>query len=198
MATATDQYGMVTSEQRKPRRSACDGEPGAPGGFDHVYRSQFAYVWRALRRLGVPPPDIEDLVHDVFVVVHRRFADFDRQRAVKPWLFGIAFRLASENRRRAHNRREIPTLSVDPPGRLPAADALIESDERRQMVLDCLQALSLEQRAVLILVDIDGESPAEVALCLKTPIPTVYSRLRAARVRFAAAVRRAKLRQGDT
>ena len=155
-------------------------------------------MWRALRRLGVPSADIEDLVHDVFVVVHRRLGDFDRQRAVRPWLFGIAFRLASENRRRAHNRREIPTSSVDAPGRLPAADALIETDERRQMVLDCLQALSLEQRAVLILVDIDGESPAEVALSLKTPIPTVYSRLRAARIRFAAAVGRAKLRQGDT
>ena len=143
------------------------------------------------------PADIEDLVHDVFVVVHRRLDDYDRSRAIRPWLFGIAFRLASENRRRARYRHEVPTSSVDPPGKGPTAEAMIESDERRQLVLACLQALSLDQRAVLILVDIDGEAPADIAASLKIPIPTVYSRPRVARGKFASAVRRARLRQGD-
>ena len=165
--------------------------------FDELYRAEFPYVWRTLRRLGVAPADVEDLVHDVFVVVHRRLDDYDRRRAIRPWLFGIAFRLASENRRRARNRHEVPTSSVDPPAKEPTAEAMLESDERRQLVLGCLQALSLDQRAVLILVDIDGEAPADVGASLKIPIPTVYSRLRVARSRFAAAVGRARLRQGD-
>jgi RNA polymerase sigma-70 factor, ECF subfamily len=198
MSTAADQSRVVTREERLPQPPASEGDAPALGGFDDLYRAHFAYVWRTLRRLGVAPDDVEDLVHDVFVVAHRRLEDFDRGRAMRPWLFGIAFRLASENRRRARNRREIPTPSIDPPGAIPLADALIETDERRQLVLDCLEVLSFEQRAVLILVDIDGEPPAEVALSLKTPIPTVYSRLRSGRAKFAAAVRRAKLRQGDT
>jgi RNA polymerase sigma-70 factor (ECF subfamily) len=196
MPPAIDQSTLVTSEQL-PRRSPREGDTGT-GEFDDLYRAEFPYVWRTLRRLGVAPADIEDLVHDVFVVVHKRLDDYDRCRAVRPWLFGIAFRLASENRRRARKRHEIPTPSLDPPAKAPAADAMLESDERRRLVLGCLQALSLEQRAVLILVDIDGEAPAEVAVSLKIPTPTVYSRLRHARSKFAAAVRRAKLCQGET
>jgi RNA polymerase sigma-70 factor (ECF subfamily) len=57
--------------------------------------------------------------------------------------------------------------------------------------------LSIEQRAVLILLDIDGEQAADVAAAMSIPLPTVYSRLRAARQNFAAAVRRVKLRRGE-
>jgi RNA polymerase sigma-70 factor (ECF subfamily) len=196
ISPASDQSGVVTNEQRLPRQPPNEGDPGA-SAFDELYKAEFPYVWRTLRRLGVAPADIEDLVHDLFVVVHRRLEDYDRRRPIRPWLFGIAFRLASENRRRARNRHEVPTSSVDPPAKAPTADAMIESDERRRLVLGCLQVLSLDQRAVLILVDIDGEAPADVAASLKIPIPTVYSRLRVARGKFAAAVRRARLRQGD-
>ena len=77
------------------------------------------------------------------------------------------------------------------------ADDLIDRDERRRLVLECLQALAIEQRAVLILLDIDGEAAADVAAAMSIPLPTVYSRLRVAREKFAAAVRRAMLRRGE-
>src|SRR3954449_6043594 len=152
ISPASDQSGVVTNEQRLPRQPPSEGDPDT-SSFDELYKAEFPYVWRTLRRLGVAPADIEDLVHDVFVVVHRRLEDYDRSRAIRPWLFGIAFRLASENRRRARNRHEVPTASVDPPGKAPTPEAMIESDERRRLVLGCLQALSLDHRAVLILVD---------------------------------------------
>jgi RNA polymerase sigma-70 factor (ECF subfamily) len=192
----SNQLLVVTSEERLPPRGQRVGNLPA-GDFDAVYRTYFPYVWQTLRRLGVAPVDLEDLAHDVFVVVHRRLDDYDPERAIRPWLFGIAFRLASESRRRAHRRREIPTPDVDAPTGLPAADALLESDERRRLVVECLQALNIEQRAVLILVDIDGEAPADIAASLKLPLPTVYSRLRAGRIKFADAVRRATLRRGE-
>ena len=65
-------------------------------------------------------------------------------------------------------------------------------------MLECLQVLNMEQRAVLILLDIDGEAAADVAAAMNIPLPTVYSRLRVAREKFAAAVRRARLRRGET
>jgi len=165
--------------------------------FDEIYRGYFPYVWRTLRRLGVALADVEDLTHEVFVVVHRRLADYDGRRPVKPWLFGIAYRVASEDRRRAHRRFELATADLDSVSVAPRADDLIETDERRRLVLDCLQVLSIEQRAVLILLDIDGEAATDVATAMTIPLPTVYSRLRAARRKFAAAVRRAKLRRGE-
>ena len=165
--------------------------------FDEIYREHFPYVWRTLRRLGVASADLEDVTHEVFVVVHRRLADFDGRRPVKPWLFGIAYRLASEDRRRAHHRFELALPNLDPPAMGAQADDLIDRDERRRLVLECLQALAIEQRAVLILLDIDGEAAADVAAAMSIPLPTVYSRLRVAREKFAAAVRRAMLRRGE-
>jgi RNA polymerase sigma-70 factor (ECF subfamily) len=188
-----DQSLVVTSEDRL--RTV---ETKQVPSFDDLYRAQFAYVWRTLRRLGVPERDVEDVTHDVFVVVNRRLPDYDATRPIKPWLFGIAFRLASEDKRRVRNRVEISADVADAPDGAPTAVELLEADEQRQLVLDCLAKLELGQRAALILVDIDGESPTEVAVALGVPLPTIYSRLRLGRAKFADAVRRAKLRRGET
>jgi RNA polymerase sigma-70 factor (ECF subfamily) len=190
---ASDQSLVVTSEERLD-----EVEPKKIPSFDELYRAQFAYVWRTLRRLGVPDKDVEDVTHDVFVVVNRRLRDYDAKRPIKPWLFGIAFRLASEDRRRVRNRIEVPADRVEAPDGAPTAIELLEADEQRRLVLDCLAKLELGQRAALILVDIDGESPTEVAAALGIPLPTVYSRLRLGRAKFADAVRRTKLRRGET
>jgi RNA polymerase sigma-70 factor (ECF subfamily) len=188
---------MVREDPDRPEPSALDGDVQRAPDFDDLYREHFPYVWRSLRRLGVDPADVEDITHEVFVVVHRKLGEFDGRRPIKPWLFGIAFRVASEDRRRARRRFELVTSTIERAGGGPAADDLIESDERRRLVLECLQALDVAQRAVLILLDIDGEAAADVAAAMGIPLPTVYSRLRAARRNFAAAVRRAKLRRGE-
>jgi RNA polymerase sigma-70 factor (ECF subfamily) len=183
----------VTSDEKIPSRPVM----AVPPDFDELYRSEFAYVWRTFRRLGVAETDVEDLTHDLFVVVNRRLREYDPGRPIRPWLFGFAFRLASEDRRRARRRVEIPSAAIDRQDLAPTAAELLEADERRQLVLDCLQFLDFDQRAAMILVDIDGESPTEVAAALGVPLPTVYSRLRLGRARFASAVRRAKLRRGE-
>ena len=187
---------MVREDPDVPDLPCVDGDGRVPD-FDNVYRAHFPYVWRSLQRLGVPPGDIEDLTHEVFVVVHRKLCDFDSRRPLKPWLFGIAFRLASEDRRRARRRFELSMPTFERACAAPGADDLIESDDRRRLVLECLQTLDANQRAVLILLDIDGEAAIDVASAMNIPLPTVYSRLRVARRNFAAAVRRAKLRRGE-
>jgi RNA polymerase sigma-70 factor, ECF subfamily len=188
---------MACEEPHATDLSAPDGEGRRVLDFDDVYREHFPYVWRSLRRLGVAPADVEDLTHEVFVVVHRKLGEFEARRPIKPWLFGIAFRLASEDRRRARRRFELTMPTVEQACGTPGADDLLESDERRRLVLECLQALDVNQRAVLILLDIDGEAAADVAIAMNIPLPTVYSRVRVARRNFAAAVRRAKLRRGE-
>src|ERR1039457_6413159 len=58
------------------REDRLDGSTGRGAvDFDEIYRQHFPYVWRTLRRLGVAPADVEDVAHEVFVVVHRRLAD---------------------------------------------------------------------------------------------------------------------------
>ena len=188
---------MVREDPDAVALAAPDGDRRRELDFDEIYHEHFPYVWRSLRRLGVAPADVEDVTHDVFVVVHRKLGEFDGRRPIKPWLFGIAFRLASEDRRRARHRFELVTPSVERACGAPGADDLIESDDRRRLVLECLQRLDVAQRAVLIPIDIDGEAAADVAVALNIPLPTVYSRLRVARRNFAAAVRRARLSRGE-
>jgi RNA polymerase sigma-70 factor (ECF subfamily) len=56
---------------------------------------------------------VEDLTHDVFIQVNRHLAAYDGTRPARPWLFGFAYRVASQHRRRAHRRRD-----RHPPGRV--------------------------------------------------------------------------------
>ena len=106
------------------------------------------------------------------------------------WLFAFAFRVASVTRRRAYRRRETsgdPDLSENP-GPLP--DEGLVREERRRLILAALQGIALERRAVFVLYELDETPMADIATALGIPVNTAYSRLRAARVEFAAAVRR--------
>jgi RNA polymerase sigma-70 factor (ECF subfamily) len=72
-----------------------------------VYLEHGGFLWRSLERLGVPESDLEDVVQEVLMVVHRRGSSFDRRRSkITTWLFGICLRVARGHRRRAYFRRE--------------------------------------------------------------------------------------------
>ncbi len=157
--------------------------------FEALYAAEFAWVHRTLRRLGGRERDLEDLAHDVFVVVFRALPGFEAGRPVRPWLFGITFRVVSDYRRRARFARE--DLLGDEPVATgvasdPEADALRAED--RRTVLAALEALPLDQRAVFVAHEIDGVAIPDIAPALGLSINTLYSRLRLARTKFAAAV----------
>ena len=88
-----------------PRRGRIDMEGALNASdFRSLYDDHVAFVWRNLRRLGVAPSDVEDRVQEVFVVAHRRLADYEeRGHGPRAWLFQIVLRVASEWRR--HKRR---------------------------------------------------------------------------------------------
>jgi RNA polymerase sigma-70 factor (ECF subfamily) len=156
-----------------------------------IYETCFGYVFTVLRRFGVWERDLEDATHDVFIVVHRRLPDYDPARPLKPWLAGIAMRVASEFRRRAQHRKEVVSdgAAVDAPSTLPSQDSMVADNERRALVLAALERLPFDRRAVLVLHDIEGHAMPDVAFALDTNINTLYARLRTARQELAAAVR---------
>jgi RNA polymerase sigma-70 factor (ECF subfamily) len=174
-------------------------EPAAPAAvtLGDLFDVHAAYVWNTLRRLGVSPSDVEDLTHDVFLQVHARLGDYDPGRPVRPWLFGFAFRIASQHRRRAHRRRETqgePDMAAHPGAR---ADEQLALEDDRRMVQAALDAIDLDRRAVFILYEIDGVSMSEIANGLGIPANTAYSRLRVGRGEFRAAVQRLRSRRGE-
>lgn len=172
--------------------------PLAAPPFRALFEAELSYVFHTLHRLGVRHADLEDVTHEVFVAVHRALPDYDPARPLRPWLFGFAFRFASDYRRRARFSREVPREpAVEIADEAPRADEQIEAEQARQMVIDALQALPLERRAVLVMHDIDGCAMPEIADTLSIPLNTAYSRLRIARADFKAAVKRVRLRRGE-
>src|SRR6185369_12851552 len=87
-----------------------------PGGMsaslEAVYRAEVKPVWRLLSRLGIPSASVEDLVHEVFLTAHRKWSDYDATRPARAWLFGIAYRLASDFRALKRHELEVPVESA--------------------------------------------------------------------------------------
>jgi RNA polymerase sigma-70 factor (ECF subfamily) len=166
--------------------------------FRAVFEGEFAYVFNSLCRLGVRRCDLEDVTHEVFVAVHRALPDYDPTRPLRPWLFGIAFRLASDYRRSARFAREVPREpSCDVADAAPPADEQIAAEQARRVLLEALEALHIDRRAVVVMHDVDGCPIPEIAHALSIPVNTAYSRLRLGREDLRAAVKRIRLRRGD-
>jgi len=180
-------------------RAEPDARPSDPtASLRELFVTHAPYVWNTLRRFGVPDSDLEDLTHDVFVQVQRHLGEYDATRPVRPWLFGFAFRIASQRRRRASVRHEAQgdqaREAVDP---VALPDEQLAAEEVRRLVLEALEAIDLDRRAVFVLSQIDEVPMADVAHTLAIPVNTAYSRLRVAREEFAAAVKRLRARRGE-
>jgi RNA polymerase sigma-70 factor, ECF subfamily len=161
-----------------------------------LYAQELDYVCRSLTRLGAQPKDLEDLAHDVFLVVHARLGTYDRSRPLRPWLFGIAFRVMSEVRHRPALTREVGGAQLEEVGIDAAAEARVAERETRELVLQALAKLEPNRRAVFVMHELDGHSAPEISATLGVPLNTVYSRLRLGREDFIAAVRRIQARSG--
>lgn len=154
-----------------------------------IYRDNFRVVWSTLARLGVRRAELEDAVQEVFLVVHRRLDDYDPRRPIRPWLLGIAYRVATAERRRARHHRE--ELTDDPrKGAIAGSDPEGEVIARRraERIHRALDTLDDERRAVFVMYEMQAVSGPEIAEALGIPVNTVYSRLRVARERFRRAV----------
>lgn len=181
MSNAPALEGAIASErglERAPhvrRLTAAD--------FPEVYRVELGYVLRTLRRLGVREADLEDVAHEAFVAVVRHLPDYDPERPIRRWLFGFAFRMASDYRKRAHNVNEVPASSPDATETL-GPDTALDDARRRALLLQVLDALDFEKRSLIVMHDLDGVPVPEIAETLGVPLNTAYSRLRLARKAF--------------
>jgi RNA polymerase sigma-70 factor (ECF subfamily) len=165
-------------------------EPAETLDFDQIYETEFGYVWNCLRRLGIQESDLPDLTHEVFLRVFGALSQYDRDRPLRPWLFGVCLRTASDFRRLARHRREVGSSSADMADNGSGAEQQVGEAEDRRLVIAALQEVRLERRAVLVMHNIDGLTVPEISEALGVPLNTVYSRLRRGLADFTVAVRR--------
>ena len=164
--------------------------PGsAPIPFDVVYTEYAQFVWRSLARLGVAEAQLSDAMQEVFIVVHRRLAEFEQRSSLKTWLFGIAMRVASQARRDKHRRPSEP-LDADVPDPLRSPHENAERAEATRTLYRLLDELSPDQRALFVLVELEQMTLADAANAVSANLHTAASRLKAARRKFESALKR--------
>jgi RNA polymerase sigma-70 factor, ECF subfamily len=164
--------------------------------FEEIYESSFDFVWRNVRRLGVVEAAVDDVVQDVFLVVHRRLADFEGRSSIRTWIFAILFRVVSDWRRTQRRKGGLASLDEiaehdgwqDEHATCPAGAA--ERAEAMRLLHALLDQLDDDKRTVFVLVELEQSTAPEIAEMLGIPVNTVYSRLRAARIEFERALAR--------
>jgi len=185
----------MTIVQTLSEDRARDAGVEAPS-VEQLYREHADFVWACLSRFGIRDRDLDDASQEVFVVVHRRLASFRGDAHVRTWLYAISLRVASGARRRGQRRREqqledgFEALDLEQ----PSAEDRLALAERQRALEAVLDELELEQRALLVMFEIDELACEEIASILGVPVGTVYSRLHSARRAFQKAVARFRAR----
>jgi RNA polymerase sigma-70 factor (ECF subfamily) len=165
--------------------------------FDAIYREHFAFVWRSARRLGVREASLDDVVQEVFVVVHRRLSSFEGRSSLKTWLFGVTLRVVRDHRRSARRREDV--ADVDPDALRAEEGGPSEQAEKAEAVRALhaiLDEMDDERREVFVMAELEQLSMPEVAGALGINLNTAYARLRAARQSFEQSVARHRARDG--
>jgi RNA polymerase sigma-70 factor (ECF subfamily) len=168
--------------------------------FSRLYDEHVDFVWRSARRLGVTEDAADDVVQQVFVVVHRRLSEFEGRASIKTWLFAVLLRVVQDHRRSL--RRKSPHLVGEPTDPDAIPDSARASDpyealsrvEASRLINRLLECLDEERRVVFVMAELEQLTPAESAEALGVDVKVVYARLRAARADFEQAATRLRKR----
>jgi RNA polymerase sigma-70 factor, ECF subfamily len=157
--------------------------PENPTDLAQVFEAHASFVWRVLRRLGVPDADADDAVQDVFIVVHHKLAGYEERGTIRAWLFAISRQVAS-HRHRSAQRRELAWARVPPAAHPEDPQEAAMRREAVALVHAFLATLDDAHGIVFYLADVEGMTAPEIAESLDVKLNTVYGRLRNARKRF--------------
>jgi RNA polymerase sigma-70 factor (ECF subfamily) len=153
-----------------------------------TFEQELDYVFATLQRLGARPADMEDLLQEVFLILHRNWLSLDATRSLRPWLFGVAFRVVRTQRRR--RAREIPYDGLDPEDVAPSPEGWVQAQEWQALLSAALLQIPPSRRSVVIQHDLEGLDVIDIARQLSITKFGVYARLYKGRKELAAAVRR--------
>ena len=144
---------------------------GDAQAFDAWYRESAPRLRLFLRHLLGNSQAVEDVMQETYTHIWRRPQGFDPERGtLRAWLYGIARKQAAE-----WWRRQKPANSLEFENAAPGRA------ESSSVMADLLSQLPAEQRSLLWLREVEGQSYAELAVILDIPVGTVRSRLFAAR-----------------
>ena len=177
-ANSTDGPGAVPTDSKDPKNQIDQ--------FDRLYERHLDQVKRWARRLAGPTADLEDLVHDIFLVALRKGFGFRGEASIDTWLFRITHNEVRAKRRRGRLRqlllgRNQDTL-VPPSPHTPQQE--LERREQHVRLYRALDRLPDSYRTTLILYEIEDLSSQQIAALTETSVGSVWVRLHRGRQRL--------------
>ncbi len=174
-----------SSSRFRPLHAVGPSAPVADQRLVDLVRNQHRAVWRALRRLGVPTPLLDDATQEVFIVASRKLDFIDRD-SMRPFLYGTALRIAA-NFRRSRQARQLDALedtATNPWQPHQDAEQLVHQKQLRELLDQILDKMSDDLREIFVLFELEKLTRVEISELLGLPAGTIASRLRRAREQF--------------
>jgi RNA polymerase sigma-70 factor (ECF subfamily) len=178
----------MSDEDKLIERAAADDT----AAFRELYNRHRADVARLVYRMLGGRGDLEDVIQEVFVQVHKSLKDFRGQSKLSTWLHRVTVNVVLMHRRAARSR---PVFADEPLGEglvhgveVPP-DEDVERRERVRAFARLLDRLADKKRIVFVLHELEGISPSEIAKIVGAPVLTVRTRLFYARREIEAMLR---------
>jgi RNA polymerase sigma-70 factor (ECF subfamily) len=189
MAPPRSQSYALARRQPDAGGGTAEGAAGRRLDLEKTYKDHADDVAKWAQRLGGPALDVEDIVHEVFLVVQRRLPEWRGDAKVTTWLYEITLRVVSDRRRRWHWLR-LGSLISSRRGTATGADeveevetvepdalARLERHEATTTLYRLLDGIGEKYRTVIVLFELEGRSGEEIAALTKTSLANVWIRL---------------------
>ncbi|HEY2899764.1 MAG TPA: sigma-70 family RNA polymerase sigma factor [Polyangia bacterium] len=156
--------------------------------FDDVYDTQFSFVWRSVLSRGVARAAVDDVVQEVFMVVHRKLATFEGRSSMRTWLWTIVRRVVRDYLQKHGNAPTGEPLVDDHASTDRGPAELLDQKDAAALLDKLLARMSDPQREVFVMYELEEMTAVEIAEALAINENTVRTRLRAARQIFSSGV----------
>jgi RNA polymerase sigma-70 factor, ECF subfamily len=168
--------------------------------FESIYRQYFDFVWSSAKRLGVSQAAMDDVVQEIFMVIHARLGTLQKPESLRSWIYGISRRTVSDHHRSRRTREASQVAlarELEVGNDLPRTPFdLTQQSDQVKLLWSLLEEMDWAKREVFLLAELDEMTAPEIAEALEIPLNTAYSRLRAARHAFDEKLARRAIRQG--
>jgi RNA polymerase sigma-70 factor (ECF subfamily) len=192
MAGSSSAANLLGSEEQAESGSSTVAT-GVPS-FEAIYNQYFAFVWSSTRRLGVSPPTTDDVVQEIFMVIHSKLHTLRQAHSLRSWVYGIVRRTVSHHHRSQRTKAATgAAYALEADAFQPMAPTPLDvttQNDQVKLLWHLLEKLDPTKREVFILAELEEMTAPEIADALEIPLNTAYSRLRAARQAFEEALGR--------
>ncbi|MEW6379265.1 MAG: RNA polymerase sigma factor [bacterium] len=156
---------------------------GDEEAFEMIYRAASEFVYTIAFRITNNRDDAEDVTQEVFIKIYKNLKDFRFLSSFKTWVYRITVNAAitackgiTEEMNRRDDDSSLAEQCIS-----PLAETAIDQDDTERLITDLLGVLNPDQRACIVLREIEGLNYKEISEVLNININTVRSRLKRAR-----------------